>query len=244
MIRPVHNAYLIMLRRSIGILTLLGSLTMGHVAAQERYWCGDAKPLPVEYPRSAPFKLDNLLFSSADELSYGQVELSAAPIEDFIFIVELLDATGRHVLSVAIDSKKPKDSSEFDSAVPKWYPAWGLRAWHWDRTLRPLNGSEAVQFWSPFVPSTCPISARLVGAQVRYRDGKRFEYKESELTLDPTLSRNPITNSQKWFDLMSLEFTGLVHIDASGHPAVTEVKSAAEKESQWLKDEISSWMFF
>jgi hypothetical protein len=107
---------------------LAPSLTMGHIVAQERYWCGDAKPLPLEYPRSAPFKLDKLLFISADEHSYGQVELSATPIDDFTFIVELVDTSGRHVVSVPISSHGRKDGSEFDAAIPFWYPASGLKA--------------------------------------------------------------------------------------------------------------------
>jgi len=211
--------------------------------AQTRYWCGNAKPLPLEYPRSAPFKLDGLEFTSADVSSYGRVALSAPPIKEFIFIIELVDGNGRHVASVPISSRGPKNGNEFDTVIPTWYPASGLKDWHWDSSSRPMNGSEEIQFWAPVVPSNCPASGRLVGAQVSYRDGKRYRYGESDLTVDTTLIQAPITNSHKWFDLVPLEFTGRIHVDTFGHPKVTEFNSASGGETSWLRDQISSWTF-
>ena len=230
--------------RKIEILTLFASLTMGAAFAQTRYWCGSAKPLPLEYSRSAPFRLDDLKFTSADVSSFGAVKLSASAIRDFIFIIELVDGDGQHVISIPISSRGPKNGHEFDAIIPTWYPGSGpMEAWHWDSSPRPMNGSEEVQFWSPVVPSNCPASGRLVGAQVSYRDGKRYRYRESELTVDPTLIKVPITSSQKWFDLVPLEFTGRIHIDTFGHPKVTELKSASGGETSWLRDQISSWTF-
>ena len=228
--------------RQIEILTLLASLTMGAAFAQTRYWCGSAKPLPLEYPRSAPFKLDDLKFTSADVSSYGAVELSASPIKDFILVIELVDGNGQHVASIPISSRK--NGSELDAVIPTWYPGSGpMKAWHWDSSARPTNGSEEIQFWSPVVPSKCPASGRLVGAQVSYRDGKQYRYRESELTVDPTLIKAPATNAQKWFGLMPLEFTGRIHVNTSGHPKVTELRSASGGDDSWLRDQISSWTF-
>src|SRR5215469_15263783 len=223
------------------ICIVIISLLTASGLAQSNYWC-DGRVIPVRQLASTPLKIENLVFTSADEISFGHFTATNTKdrtIDSFLIGIEFVDKNNDHVLTMAGHNMNLHKFKDDTSDLKSWF--YGQMSYA--HKPIPSNQKTDIQLASTMATPRCPNSAKLSLVELKYSDGDFFRFIAPDITVDPVLLSAPLPDPAGFWQWNSLTAVADIEVDTNGHPRFLKSNIGAQFDELFQK-QIAGWIFF
>jgi hypothetical protein len=225
------------MNRVLALFTIIGCTCMSGQVQKFSFCESDLKlNLPSNFNEAS---VGTMHFVSGIPFSYGEFTFtnrSPRSIRSVFLVAEFRDQDARFLFgSSLLDAYGT--SADVGTKFKEYKAHSFVQELH---SLAPAT-SRTMAFEVPFASTTCPASAMVTAAEIRYSDGKTSELMARDLRRDAELVSAKVTRG----DLPSnppLEVSFTIGVDANGFVRLLSTISEPRLQ-QWLEDQIRSWYF-